>query len=100
MICPSENRFRFISSPISPKNPLRNWTHHEGLAIEILAERLVDDAVAGGLQCRKMLIDRTCALLSRHELVGAEGQSLTVRWQAEINDAARELDRILEVITL
>ncbi len=53
MICPSENRFRFISSPISPKNPLRNWTHHEGLAIEILAERLVDDAVAGASNAGK-----------------------------------------------
>jgi hypothetical protein len=43
-----------------------------------------------------MLVDHLYPAPNKRELANTEGQSLTVRWETEIHDAARELDRILE----
>ena len=43
-----------------------------------------------------MLVDPLYPAPAKRELANAEGQSLTVRWETEIHDAVRELDRILE----
>ena len=43
-----------------------------------------------------MLIDRIYPALSKHEIGTSEDRELVVRWQSEIEGAAKELDRILE----
>ena len=65
---------------------------HEAVTkLQVLAERIVEDAIAGCIASRKMLIDRLYPMLNRHEIAGADGGAL----QVEIEAAARELDRLL-----
>ena len=65
---------------------------HEAVTkLQVLAERIVDDAIAGCIASRKMLVERLYPVLNRHEIAGADGGAL----QVEIEAAARELDRLL-----
>ena len=57
----------------------------------MLAERIVEGAIAGCIPSRKMLVDRPYPILNRHEIAGADGGAFKV----EIEAAARELDRLL-----
>ncbi len=49
-----------------------------------------------GSLIKKLLIDRIDPALSKHEIGTSEDRELVVRWQSEIEGAAKELDRILE----
>ena len=65
---------------------------HEAVTkLQVLAERIVEDAIAGCIASRKMLVDRLYPMLNRHEIAGADGEA--VRLQVE--EAAREFDRLL-----
>jgi len=57
----------------------------------VLAERIVEDAIAGCIASRKMLVGRLYPMLNLHEIAGADGGVL----QVEIEAAAQELDRLL-----
>jgi hypothetical protein len=65
--------------------------------LQVLAETLVDDAIDGCLQSRKLLIDRIYPAMSKHEIAAAGDREVVFRWQTEIEDAARELDRRLGI---
>ena len=65
--------------------------------LEMLAENIVDDALRGDSQSRKLLIERLYPMLNRHEIAGAEGEAINIRWEAEMQQAAAELQRILQV---
>ena len=65
--------------------------------LEMLTENIVDDALRGDSQSRKLLIERLYPMLNRHEIAGAEGESINIRWEAEMQQAAAELQRILQV---
>ena len=58
--------------------------------LEVLAERIVDDAIAGCLPSRKMLLDRLYPILTRHELAGSEPSTITVRWQDPSENTATD----------
>ena len=65
---------------------------HEAVTkLQVLAERIVADAIAGCIASRKMLVDRLYPMLNHHEIAGADGGAL----QVEIEAAAYELDRLL-----
>ena len=65
---------------------------HEAVTkLQVLAERIVADAIAGCIASRKMLVERLYPMLNRHEIAGADGGA----FQVEIEAAARELDRLL-----
>ena len=69
---------------------------HEAVTkLQVLAERSVDDAIAGCIASRKLLVDRLYPMLNRHEVASAEGEAITIRWAAEMKQAATELQRIL-----
>ena len=61
----------------------------------VYAGRREGFGIMGSLS-RKMLIDRIYPALSKHEIGTSEDRELVVRWQSEIEGAAKELDRILE----
>ncbi len=65
--------------------------------LEVLAERIVEDAIAGCIPSRKMLVDRLYPALNRHELATADGEAINLRWETQINEAAAELDRLLGI---
>ena len=44
--------------------------------LELLAETIVDDALRGDSQSRKLLIERLYPMLNRHEIAGAEGEAI------------------------
>mgnify|MGYP000412721338 CR=1 FL=1 len=69
---------------------------HEAVTkLQVLAERIVDDAIAGCIASRKMLVDRLYPMLNRHEIAGAEGEAINIRWEAEMQQAAEELREII-----
>ena len=61
----------------------------------MLAERIVEDAIAGCIPSRKLLVDRLYPALNRHELASADGEAINLRWETQIREAAAELDRLL-----
>ena len=63
--------------------------------LELLAENIVSDALRGDSQSRKLLIERLYPMLNRHEIAGAEGEAINIRWEAEMQQAAEELREIL-----
>ena len=36
-------------------------------------------------------------MLNRHEVASAEGEAITIRWEAEMKQAATELQQILQI---
>jgi hypothetical protein len=65
--------------------------------LQVLAERIVDDAISGCIPSRKMLVDRLYPALNRHELATADGEAINLRWETQRREAAAELDRILDL---
>ena len=63
--------------------------------LELFAENIVSDALRGDSQSRKLLIERLYPMLNRHEIAGAEGEAINIRWEAEMQQAAEELREIL-----
>jgi len=69
---------------------------HEAVTkLQVLAERIVEDAIAGCIASRKMLVDRLYPMLNRHELAGAEGSAISLRWETEMQQAAQELQAMI-----
>ena len=44
---------------------------------------------------RKLLIELLYPMLNRHEIAGAEGEAINIRWEAEIQQASEELRETL-----
>ena len=42
-----------------------------------------------------MLVDRLYPMLNRHEIAGADGEAINIRWENQMREAAAELDRLL-----
>ena len=42
-----------------------------------------------------MLVDRLYPMLNRHELAGAEGSAISLRWETEMQQAAQELQAMI-----
>ena len=42
-----------------------------------------------------MLVDRLYPALNRHELAGADGEAINIRWKTTIKQASEELREIL-----
>jgi hypothetical protein len=71
---------------------------HEAVTkLQVLAERIVDDAIAGCIASRKMLVDRLYPMLNRHEIAGADGEAINIRWENQMREAAAELGRLLQI---
>jgi hypothetical protein len=50
---------------------------HEAVTkLQVLAGRIVDDAIAGCIASSKMLVERLYPMLNRHEIAGADGGAL------------------------
>jgi len=45
------------------------------------------------LSARKLLIERLYPMLNRHEIVGAEGEAINIRWEAAMQQPSEELQR-------
>jgi len=41
------------------------------------------------------LIERLYPMLKRHEIAGAEGEAINIRWEAEMKQASEELREII-----
>ena len=88
---PPDKLRRFIYAELDKVEREATGTHDAVTKLQVLAERIVDDAIAGCIASRKMLVERLYPMLNRHEIAGADGGAL----QVEIEAAARELDRLL-----
>ena len=88
---PPDKLRRFIYDELDKVEREATGKHEAVTKLQVLAERIVDDAIAGCIASRKMLVERLYPMLNRHEIAGADGGAL----QAEIEAAARELDRLL-----
>ena len=56
-----------------------------------LAETIVDDALRGDSQSRKLLIERLYPMLNRHEIAGAEGEAINIRYLSHTARALLQL---------
>ena len=63
--------------------------------LQVLAERIVDDAISGCIPSRKMLVERLYPALNRYEIAGAKGEAINLRWEAEMQQASEQLREIL-----
>ena len=88
---PPDKLRRFIYAELDKIEREATGKHEAVTKLQVLAERIVDDAIAGCIASRKMLVERLYPMLNRHEIAGADGSAL----QVEIEAAARELDRLL-----
>ena len=88
---PPDKLRRFIYAELDKVEREATGKHDAVTKLQVLAERIVDDAIAGCIASRKMLVERLYPMLNRHEIAGADGGAL----QVEIEAAARELDRLL-----
>ena len=88
---PPDKLRRFIYAELDKIEREATGKHEAVTKLQVLAERIVDDAIAGCIASRKMLVERLYPMLNRHEIAGADGGAL----QVEIEAAARELDRLL-----
>ena len=71
---------------------------HEAVTkLQVLAERIVEDAISGCIASRKLLVDRLYPMLNRHEIAGADGEAINIRWENQMREAAAELDRLLGI---
>jgi len=46
---------------------------------------------------RKLLVERLYPMLNRHEIAGADGEAINIRWENQMREAAAELDRLLGI---
>jgi hypothetical protein len=71
---------------------------HEAVTkLQVLAERVVEDAIAGCIASRKMLVDRLYPMLNRNDIAGADGEAIHIRWENQMREAAAELVRLLRI---
>ena len=47
------------------------------------------------MSLRGLLIERLYPMLNRHEIAGAEGEAINLRWENEIQQASEELRAII-----
>jgi hypothetical protein len=94
---PPDKLRRFINAELDKIEREATGKQAAATKLEVLAERIVEDAVAGCIPSRKMLVDRLYPALNRHELATADGEAINLRWENQIREAAAELDRILGI---
>jgi hypothetical protein len=94
---PPDKLRRFIYAELDKIEREATGKHQAVTKLQVLAERIVDDAISGCIPSRKMLVDRLYPALNRHELAGADGEAINIRWEAEIQQASEELQRILRI---
>jgi len=58
---------------------------------ELVVRKLIDLALAGNVQAIRLILDREWPAPNRHEIAGADGDSIRV----EIEEAARDLESLL-----
>jgi hypothetical protein len=91
---PPDKLRRFIYDELDKVEREATGKHEAVTKLEVLAERIVTDAIAGCIASRKMLVDRLYPMLNRHEI---NGDLQVSAMQQQIEDAAEELDRILGI---
>ena len=62
---------------------------------EQLVRKLIDLAVGGNVQAIRLVLDREWPAPNRHEIAGAEGEAINIRWENEIQQASEQLREIL-----
>ena len=92
---PPDKLRRFINAELDKIEREATGKQAAATKLEVLAERIVEDAIAGCIPSRKMLVDRLYPALNRHELATADGEAINLRWETQIREAAAELDRLL-----
>ena len=88
---PPDKLRRFIYDELDKVEREATGKHEAVTKLQVLTERIVADAISGCIASRKMLVDRLYPMLNRREIAAADRGVL----QAEIEAAARELDRLL-----
>ena len=91
---PPDKLRRFIYDELDKVEREATGKHEAVTKLQVLAERIVADAIAGCIASRKMLVDRLYPMLNRHEI---NGDLQVGAMQQQIEDAAEELDRILGI---
>ena len=94
---PPDKLRRFIYAELDKIEREATGKHQAATKLQVLAERIVDDAIAGCIASRKMLVDRLYPMLNRHEISGADGEAINIRWENQMREAAAELDRMLRI---
>jgi hypothetical protein len=94
---PPDKLRRFINAELDKIGWEATGKQAAATKLEVLAERIVEDAIAGCIPSRKMLVDRLYPALNRHELATADGEAINLRWENQMREAAAELDRILGI---
>ena len=106
-----ETRFKKgqVANPAGrPPDKLRRFIHAEldkigreatdkaeaATKLQVLAERIVDDAIEGCAQSRRLLVDRIYPALSKHEVTGADGGPIQL--QTEMDNAAEEFIEMIQ----
>ena len=91
---PPDKLRRFINAELDKIGREATGHHEAATKLQVLAERIVDDAISGCIPSRKMLVDRLYPALSRHEIAGADGEAVQLRLEMEA--AAQELQALLK----
>jgi len=94
---PPDKLRRFINAELDKIEREATGKQEAATKLEVLAERIVEDAIAGCIPSRKMLVDRLYPALNRHGLATADGEAINLRWENQMREAAAELDRILGI---
>ena len=107
-----ETRFKKgqVANPAGrPPDKLRRFIHAEldkigreatdkqeaATKLQVLAERIVEDAIPGASRVGRCSWTRPYPALSRHEIATAQGEAIQLRWESEMKQAADELQAIL-----
>ena len=91
---PPDKLRRFIHAELDKIGREATDKQEAATKLQVLAERIVDDAISGCIPSRKMLVDRLYPALSRHEIAGADGEAVQLRLEMEA--AAEELQALLK----
>ena len=92
---PPDKLRRFINAELDKIGREATDKQEAATKLQVLAERIVEDAISGCIPSRKMLVDRLYPALSRHEIATAQGEAIQLRWENEMKQAADELQAIL-----
>ena len=92
---PPDKLRRFINAELDKIEREATGKQEAATKLEVLAERIVEDAIAGCIPSRKTLVDRLYPALNRHELATAHGEAINLRWETEIHQAAAELREMI-----
>ena len=91
---PPDKLRRFINAELDKIGREATDKEEAATKLQVLAERIVEDAISGCIPSRKMLVDRLYPALSRHEIAGADGEAVQLRLEMEA--AAEELQALLK----